>query len=93
MEKELINKIADKYNIDYCQLLKVCNEVEYKDRFTTQDFRQLSSLGLPVLTSMREKLNCEKEMVLSHIVKGKVSYCDFVNMLTFIANSKEKDIE
>ena len=35
MEKELINKIAGKYNIDCCQLLKVCNEVKYKDRFTT----------------------------------------------------------
>lgn len=89
MEKELINKIAGKYNIDCCQLLKVCNEVKYKDRFTTQDFRQLNSLGLPVLTLMREKLNCEKEMVFSHIVEGKVSYCDFVSMLTFIANSKE----
>lgn len=89
MEKELINKIAGKYNIDCCQLLKVCNEIKYKDRFTTQDFRQLNSLGLPVLTLMREKLNCEKEMVFSHIVEDKVSYCDFVNMLTFIANSKE----
>ena len=89
MEKELINKIAGKYNIDCCQLLKVCNEVKYKDRLTTQDFRQLNSLGLPVLTLMCKKLNCEKEMVFSRIVEGKVSYCDFASLFTFIANSKE----
>ncbi len=51
-QKRYLRSLA--HNIDCCQLLKVCNEGEYKDRFTIQDFRQLSSLGLPVLTSVFE---------------------------------------
>lgn len=86
MENELINKIAGKYNIDCCRLLKVCDEVQCNDRFTTQELRECSSLGIPVLTAMCKCINCDKEAVHSRIIEGKVSYCDFVAMLTFLVN-------
>ena len=86
IENELINKIAGKYNIECCQLLKVSDKVQCNDRITAQDLRQCASLGLPVLTTMCKCINCEKEMVFSHIVEGKVSYCDFLSMLIFLVN-------
>lgn len=83
--QQVLNKIAEKYNIDMFELLKIGNEVFKNNSFSSSDFRQCLSIGLPVSHAVHQILGCDPKTAFLHVRDGNMSHNDFICIFTYIA--------
>lgn len=83
--QRVLNKIAEKYNIDMAELLKIGNEVFKNNSFSSSDFRQCLSIGLPVSHAVRQISGCDPKTAFRDVHDGNMSHNDFICILTYIA--------